>query len=243
MNKRSISSSKRLLLISNSKVYGKGYLDHVVNEIVDFLGEINEILFIPYALRDRDMYESIAKDRFNKLKIKLESIHKSKDPIQAISSAKAIFIGGGNTFRLLNELYKTRIMDIIRNKIGKGVPFIGSSAGVNVACPTIKTTNDMPIVYPASLDALNLVSFQINSHYIDSDANSKHMGETREQRIKEFHEENNYPVVGLREGAWLRIENQQIFLKGSSGAKVFIKGKKPLDVQHGTKLNFLNRKI
>lgn len=242
MNNKNIPPSSRLLLISNSKAYGKGYLDHVAREIVDFLGETKEALFIPYALRDRDMYESLAKDRFSKMNIKLESIHRHKSPQVAVNNAQAIFIGGGNTFRLLNEMYNAKVISAIQNIVKNGIPFIGSSAGINVACPTIKTTNDMPIVYPPSFDALNLVPFQINPHYVDSDENSKHMGETREQRIKEFHEENNYPVVGLREGAWLRIENQQVFLKGSSGAKVFIKGKNPVHIKSGTKLNFLNKK-
>lgn len=230
---------KMLLLISNSKAYGQKYLDHVAEEIIDFLAGIKKILFIPYALKDRDAYTNTAYNRFKKMGIKLESIHKSKNPQKAVEGAKAIFIGGGSTFRLLNELYKTKIMETIRSEVEKGMPYIGASAGANVACPTIKTTNDMPIVYPPSFDALSLVPFQINPHYIDPDPNSKHMEETREQRIKEFHEENSIPVVGLREGAWLRIEKGGVFLKGDSGAKVFIKEKSPKEYKSVANLNFL----
>ncbi len=218
---------KNLLLISNSVTYGKGYLDHVESEIVDFLGNIKTILFIPYALNDRDRYTAVAKKRFGKMGINLASIHEVKNPQGAVKKAQAIFIGGGNTFRLLNELYKNKLLDVIRKRVEEGTPYIGSSAGSNVAAPTIKTTNDMPIVELPSFKALNLVSFQINPHYIDKNLKSKHMGETREERIKEFLEENDTTVVGLREGSWLRIKNKQIELRGAGGAKIFKKGQKP----------------
>lgn len=228
---------KRLLLISNSKTYKEGYLDHVADEIVGFLKGIKRILFVPYALRDRNAYTTTAYNRFKKMGIELESIHKAKNPQEAIERTSAIFIGGGNTFRLLNEMYKTKIIEAVKNKVKKGMPYIGTSAGANVACPTIKTTNDMPIVYPPNFDALNLVPFQINPHYIEVNTNSKHMGETREQRIKEFHEENLETVVGLKEGSWLRIENNNILLSGE--AKIFIKGKNPVEYKSGNALDFL----
>lgn len=228
---------KRLLLISNSKAYGGGYLDHVADELVDFLKGIKQVLFVPYASHDRNTYADIAHKRFRKMNIDLESIHRAKDPKHAVESAKAIFIGGGNTFRLLDELYKTRIMDIIRDKVEKGIPYIGVSAGANVTCSTIKTTNDMPIIYPPSFEALNLVPFQINPHYVDVKPNSKHMGETREQRIKEFHEENLETVVGLKEGSWLRIKGNNILLNGE--AKIFMKGKNPREYESGNTLDFL----
>ena len=179
-------TKKRLLLISNSLVHGRGYLDHCVDEIVDFLGRVKTVLFIPYALKNRDKYEQIASERFKKTEIALYSIHREKNPIKAVKNAESIFIGGGNTFRLLNELYKNNLLNPIRNLVDSGIPFIGSSAGSNVACPTIKTTNDMPIVEPPSLKALNLVKFQINPHYIDNAPNPKHMGEIRETRIKKY---------------------------------------------------------
>lgn len=230
---------KKLLLISNSIVYGKGYLDHCADEIVNFLGGVDEILFIPYALSDWNQYENIAKKRFEKLSTVLKSIHRVNNPQKEIMKTKAIFIGGGNTFRLLNQLYKNNLIEIIRKRVNKGMLYIGVSAGSNVACPTIKTTNDMPIVQPPSLEAIGLISFQINPHYADADPNSKHKGETREQRIKEFHEENDNIVIGLREGAWLKIENTKIFLKGLTGAKIFQKGKKPINYKTNSYLDFL----
>lgn len=230
---------KRLLLISNSVTYGKGYLDHCEDEIIDFLGKIKKILFIPYALYDWGKYENIAKERFQKLGISLKSIHNFKNPRKEIFKASAVFIGGGNTFRLLNYLYKNSLIEIIRKKVNEGMLYVGVSAGSNVACPTIKTTNDMPIVQPPTIKAIDLISFQINPHYIDADPNSKHKTETREQRIKEFHEENNTVVVGLREGAWLRIENNKIHLKGLAGAKIFQKGKESIEYKPNSFLDFL----
>ena len=213
--------NKRILLISNSLVHGGGYLDHCADEIFDFLGKIKSVLFVPYALKNRDKYEQTAAERFKKMGIILSSIHRKKNPIKAVLLAESIFIGGGNTFRLLSELYKNKLLSSIRKRVNSGIPFIGSSAGSNVACPTIKTTNDMPIIQPQSFKALNLVPFQINPHYIDSDPKSKHMGETRETRIKEFLEENKTSVLGLREGSWLRVEGKNIKLKRTGGAKFF----------------------
>lgn len=230
---------KRLLLISNSISHGQGYLDHVASEIVDFLDEVKSILFIPYALYDRDSYTTIARDRFKKMGIVLTSIHKTHSLKQAVAKAQAIFVGGGNTFRLLDELYRKDLLKIICKRVQSDIPYIGASAGANVACPTIKTTNDMPIVYPPTFDALNLVPFQINPHYIERDSNSKHMGERRGQRIKEFHEENNAVVVGLREGSWIRVEGTDAMLKGKTGAKLFQKGKEPSELKSGTKLDSL----
>ncbi len=230
---------KKLLLISNSFAYGKGYLGHCADEIISFLNPIKTILFIPYALKDHNRYAAIAKERFKKMGVELIPIHKEKDPVKAVEKAESIFIGGGNTFRLLAELYKNGLIKTIRKRVVAGVPYIGASAGSNIACPTIKTTNDMPIVQPSSFNALNLVPFQINPHYIDIDHHSKHMGETREKRIKEFHEENSSVVVGLREEAWLRIENEKVVLNGFSGAKVFIRNKQPKEYQPKSSLNFL----
>ena len=221
--------SKRLLLISNSTLHGSGYLDHAETEIRNFLGDVKRILFVPYALFDRDKYAATAQQRFDKMGYELSSVHKAGDPVQAVRETGAIFIGGGNTFRLLKALYDFDLLGPIRERVAAGMPYIGSSAGSNVATPTIKTTNDMPIVQPPSFEALGLVSFQINPHYLDPDPNSKHMGETREERLIQFHEENDTPVVGLREGAMLRIENGEIELRGSTGARIFRKGLKPIE--------------
>jgi dipeptidase E len=227
----------RLLLISNSTLHGSGYLDHAEPEIRDFLGDLKHVLFVPFALFDRDKYAATARARFEKMGYELTSIHTASDPVQAVKETDAMFIGGGNTFRLLKTLYEFDLLDVIRERINAGMPYIGSSAGSNMACPTIRTTNDMPIVQPPSFNALGLVSFQINPHYLDPDPNSKHKGETREERIIQFLEENDTPVVGLREGAILRVENGEITLRGSTGARIFRRGFEPVEILPGAKLD------
>ncbi|HEV2836692.1 MAG TPA: dipeptidase PepE [Pyrinomonadaceae bacterium] len=229
----------QLLLISNSTLHGSGYLDHAASEITDFLGDVKRVLFVPFALHDRDTYAAAARERFTRLGFELSSIHTAPDPVRAVNEADAIFIGGGNTFRLLKALYALELLDPIRKRVSAGTPYIGSSAGSNVAAPTIKTTNDMPIVQPPSFDALGLVWFQINPHYLDPDLNSTHMGETREQRILQFLEEDSTPVAGLREGAMLRIQDGVTLLKGTSGARIFRKGLEPVETLPGDQLDAL----
>ena len=231
----------RVLLISNSTLFGSGYLDHAEAEIRDFLGGLIRVLFVPFALYDRDAYASTATERFKKMGYELTSVHSATDPSRAIAETEAVFIGGGNTFRLLKTLYDQSLLGPIRERVAAGMPYIGSSAGSNVAGPTIKTTNDMPIVQPPSFDALGLVSFQLNPHYLDPDPNSKHMGETREKRILEFLEENDTPVLALREGAMARCENGSIVLKGSSGARIFRRGAEPVETVPGDRLDELLR--
>jgi dipeptidase E len=226
-----------ILLISNSTLYGSGYLDHAEAELRSFLGDLKRVLFVPFALYDRDKYAARAQQRFAKMGYDVSSVHTAANPAQAVKDTEAIFIGGGNTFRLLKALYESDLLGAIRERVESGMPYIGSSAGSNVAGPSIRTTNDMPIVEPPSFDALGLVSFQINPHYLDADPNSKHMGETREERILEFLEENDTPVVGLREGAMLRIENGEIRLRGSTGARIFRKGFDPIETLPGARLN------
>jgi len=230
------NKTRRLLLISNSTLHGSGYLDHAETEIRDFLGELKRVLFVPFALFDRDKYAATAEARFQRMGYELTSIHAAANPVQAVKETDAMFIGGGNTFRLLKALYEFDLIDVIRERVEGGMPYIGSSAGSNLACPTIRTTNDMPIVEPPSFNALGLVSFQINPHYLDPDPNSKHMGETREERIVQFLEENETPVVGLREGAMLRIENGETMLRGSTGARIFRRGFEPLEIWPGANL-------
>ncbi len=224
---------KRLLLISNSTQHGRGYLDHAEEEIRGLLGNVNRVLFVPYALHDRDGYAETARQRFEKMGYALESIHRAADPQEAVAKAEALFIGGGNTFRLLKALYENGLLELVRGRAEGSMPYIGSSAGSVAACPTIKTTNDMPIVEPPSLAALGLVPFQINAHYLDPDPNSTHMGETREVRLREFHEENTVPVVAIREGSMLRVENGVTVLKGTTGAKIFRRGEAPVEVEAG----------
>ncbi|HKY44507.1 MAG TPA: dipeptidase PepE [Pyrinomonadaceae bacterium] len=229
--------SKRILLISNSTLYGSGFLDHAEPEIRSFLGNLKRVLYVPFALYDRDKYAATAQQRVARMGYELSSIHTASNPKQAVHEAEAVFIGGGNTFRLLKALYDFDLLGPIRERVEAGMPYMGSSAGSNVAGPTIRTTNDMPIVQPPSFDAIGLVSFQINPHYLDPDPNSKHMGETREERIRQFHEENDTPVVGLREGAMLRIEDGETVLRGSTGARIFRKGLEPIETLPGAHID------
>jgi dipeptidase E len=229
----------RLLLISNSTLYGSGYLDHAAAEIVDFLGAVRRVLFVPFALANRDAYAAQARARFATMGYALDSLHDAIDQVQAVNDAEASFIGGGNTFRLLKTLYDFELVQPIRERVAAGMPYIGSSAGSNVAAPTIRTTNDMPIVEPPSFAALGLVNFQINPHYLDPDPDSRHMGETREERLLQFLEENETPVIGLREGAMIRVERGAAVLKGSSGARIFRRGQPPLEVLPGAYLDDL----
>ena len=223
--------NRNILLISNSTLHGSGFLDHAEAEIRDFLGQVRRVLFVPFALHDQDGYATRVTDRLKLMGHNVESIHQASDKQKAVSHAESIFIGGGNTFRLLKSLYEFDVVDLIRKRADEGMLYMGSSAGSNVAGPTIRTTNDMPIVEPPSFDALGLVSFQINPHYLDPDPSSKHMGETREERIVQFLEENETPVVGLREGAMLRIQNGTTTLKGSTGARIFRRGQEPVEVK------------
>ena len=232
-------TNKRVLLISNSTLYGSGYLDHAAAEIRDFLGDLKRVLFVPFALYDRDAYAATAKDRFDRLGYDLTSIHNAPNPVKAVNDTEAVFIGGGNTFRLLKCLYDFNLLEPIRRRVLDGMPYVGSSAGSNVAGPTIKTTKDMPIVQPPSFDALGLVPFQISPHFQDPDPNSTHMGETQEERILQFLEENDTTVAGLREGAMVRVENGTTMLKGSSGARIFRKGQAPVERAPGSVLDDL----
>ena len=228
-----MKSAKRILLISNSAVYGRGYLDHVEQQIKSFLGHATKILFFPFALHDRDTYAAKAKARFAAMGYSVEAAHAVSDAREAIEQTDAIFVGGGNTFRLLKALQDLDLLDPIRRKVKDGAPYIGSSAGSNVAGPTIKTTKDMPIVQPRSFDSLGLVPFQISPHFQDPDPNSTHMGETQEERILQFLEENQTPVVGIREGAWLVCENSAVTLKGDAGARIFRRGEAPVEAKPG----------
>jgi dipeptidase E len=236
--------SRRMLLVSNSTVYGRGYLDHCASLVQTFFAG-RKVLFVPYALHNLDAYTEKAKQRFRAMGLELFSVHEEQNARLAIETAEAIFIGGGNTFRLLKALYYQDILGPIRLRVRDGIPYLGTSAGANVACPTIKTTNDMPIVWPPDLEALGLTSFQINPHYVDADPTSHHMGETRATRIREFHEENSAPVVGLREGTWIRVEGEHTMscdlhletsIENAGEAMIFKKGAEPLRVPCGTNL-------
>jgi len=234
--------TRNLLLISNSTLHGSGYLDHCEASIREFLGDRKTVIFVPFARPggiSHDGYTKIARERFAKMGCELSGIHETVDMKAAVRNADAIFIGGGNTFILLTNLYESDLMDTIRKEVAKGKPYIGTSAGSNVACESIMTTNDMPIMYPPSFDALQLVPFNLNPHYLDPDHNSKHMGETRETRIKEFHVFNDIPVVGLREGALLHITGGNMILKGTTGARLMCHGREAEEYKPGADLSFL----
>jgi dipeptidase E len=232
----------KLLLISNSTNAGDSYLSHPREQIGKFLNpHVDEVLFIPYAAVtfSYDDYEKKVQERFRELGINVKSIHHCGSPLEAVTSADAIVVGGGNTWQLTRCLHDNNLIDPIREKVLTGTPFIGWSAGANVACPSIRTTNDMPIVDPVGLYAFNFVPFQINPHYLDVHPEG-HAGETREQRIEEFIEINpNLYVVGLREGTMLEIRNRRIELIGPRPARIFRKGDTPREIQPGGDLQFL----
>lgn len=234
-----MNSDLQILLVSNSTLHGRGYLDHVEEEIRDLLGPNRLVLFFPFALHDRDGYAAKATERFAAMGYEMRSAHAAAEPREAVAEANAIFIGGGNTFRLLKALQDLELIDPIRQRIRSGAPYIGSSAGSNVAGPTIKTTKDMPIVQPRSFDALGLVPFQISPHFQDPDPTSAHMGETQEERILQFLEENETPVLGMREGAWVRVENQSVTLRGTRGARIFRRGHEPVEAVTGDEISSL----
>lgn len=225
---------RNLLLISSSKVHGSGFFEHCWDAVSSHLGSVRRVLFIPYALADRAKYAQKVSESFGAVGVSIDSIHVASDPVAAVRDAEAIFIGGGNSFRLLKTLYDKGLMDPIREAVQvRGIPYIGSSAGTNMACPTIRTSNDMPIVEPPSFSALNLISFQINPHFVDADPNSTHQGETREQRLAEYLEENDVPVAAIREGSWLKIVDDSITLGGTTGMKLFRAGETPHEITAG----------
>jgi dipeptidase E len=232
----------RLLLLSNSKNYGQGYLEHAEGLIRDFLGDrVERVLFVPFAAVrvSYDQFAATVGARFGSLGYGLESVHAASDAKAAVASAQALVVGGGNTFHLLTRLYETELLEPIRSSARAGVPYIGWSAGANIVGPTIKTTNDMPIVQPPSLDALALLPFQLNPHYTD-DVVPNHAGETRAERIIEFTIANpGVPVVGLREGSTLRVEDAGMELVGEKEARVFVSGRDPEDFARGPSLQFL----
>jgi len=230
---------RRLLLISNSINHGQGFLDHVLAEIDGFLGEVRSLAFIPFAQKDREGTGARVRDRLATIGVEVATVTADEAGRNLLMSCQAAFTGGGNTFRLLKTLQDAGMIPILADRGLAGMPYIGSSAGTNIATPTIRTTNDMPIVQPASFDAIGLVPFQINPHYIDAHPGSTHMGETREQRLKEFHEENDIVVVGLREGAWIRVDGGRATLGGGNGARIFRREQEPEERGSGEELSDL----
>jgi len=224
---------KKLLIASTSTVYGSGYLEYILPTLDLFFKDVNEIVFIPYARPSGityDSYTEIARMAFSKINKKVKGIHEFKNPELAIQNAKAIFTGGGNTFVLVDSLNRQELFPTLKTAIENGTLYFGTSAGSNIAGINMKTTNDMPIVYPNSFDTLGVIPLNLNPHYLDPDLNSKHKGETRETRINEFHIFNQTPVLGLREGSWLEVNDDVIILKGFLPARLFRQGKKPVEL-------------
>jgi dipeptidase E len=232
-------SKVRALLISNSTMHGGTYLGHCAHEIGDLLGERKRVLFVPYALHDHDGYFDKVRPAFAAMGHDLVSVHLHGHSPAAVDEADAVFVGGGNTFRLLAALYHYKLLPAIQRRAFEGMPYIGSSAGTNVATLSIRTTNDMPIVQPPAFQALQLVPFQINPHYLDADPASTHMGETREERIRQFHEEHRVPVLGLREGCMLRVTGERCELRGSTRARLFRRDITPEEFTPPCDLSFL----
>ena len=228
----------RLLLLSNSTQHGQGYLDHAWDAVAAHLGGVSEIVFVAFALKDHDAYTAKVAARFGAAGIGVRALAEGADAVRTIEKAPAVFVGGGNTFRLLLKLQRAGVLGALRERARSGMPYMGASAGTNIAAPTIRTTNDMPIVEPpGGLAALGLVPFQINPHYVDADAGSTHMGETREQRLLEYLEENERPVLGLREGSWLTVTDARYRLDGSRPARLFRRGAPPEEIEPGRELS------
>ena len=232
---------KNLIIASTSTIHGGTYLSYLLSEIAELFSETDDVLFIPYARPggiSHDEYTKIASEAFSKIGKKIIGIHTFENPIEAINNAKGVFVGGGNTFVLVSQLYKNQVMQPLREAIFNGLSYLGTSAGSNICGVTVNNTNDMPIVYPPSFKSLGVVPFNINPHYLDPDPSSKHMGETRETRIKEFHSQSTIPVVGIREGSWLQVKGDKIVLKGKHSARIFEQNNDPFELESESLLKF-----
>lgn len=233
---------KNLIIASTSTLHGGGYLEYLLPELSVHFKDVKTLLFIPYArpsgISHQD-YTLKVSEAFAKINIKVKGIHEFEDPTEALKNAEGIFTGGGNTFLLVSQLYRYNIMTLLTETLKNGTPYLGTSAGSNITGLTMQTTNDMPIIYPPSFQTLGMIPFNLNPHYLDPDTNSKHMGETRETRIKEFHQFNSLPVLGLREGSWLDVKGEKIILKGDLSARLFKQNKNPEELETGSDLSLL----
>lgn len=229
-----------IILASTSTLFGGNYLEYLQNEIIKLYAGIDEIIFIPFARPggiSHDNYTQKVRDFFSELHIKVKGLHEFEDKITAINSAKAFFTGGGNTFLLVKTLHEENLMQILKENILKAKPYLGCSAGSNIGGINMKTTNDMPIVYPPSFNCMGLVPFNINPHYLDPNPDLKHNGETRETRIREFLTQNNTPVIGLREGNWIRKIGNRTTIEGNQLTRIFEPNKEPYEIKPRTELN------
>lgn len=234
---------KNCIIASTSTLHGGAYLEYLLPELKIHFEKCQTLLFIPYARPgglSHDEYTERVRSAFAKINIAVKGIHEFENPAEAITTAEGIFTGGGNTFLLVTALYQNKIMTVLAETLKKGTPYLGTSAGSNICGLTMQTTNDMPIIYPPSFQTLGIIPFNLNPHYLDADAQSTHMGETRETRIKEFHQFNTLPVLGLREGSWLEVKGNTITLKGDLSARLFLQHKNPEEIATGSDLSTLN---
>ena len=235
--------SKNLIIASTSTLHGGGYLDYILPELEILFKDCTTILFVPYARSggiSHEDYTSRVKTAFSKISKDVKGIHEFENPVEAVEKAEGIFTGGGNTFLLVSQLYKHKVMGVLSDTVKNGTPYLGSSAGSNITGLSMQTTNDMPIVYPPDFRTLGIIPFNLNPHYLDADLQSKHMGETRETRIKEFHAFNNIPVLGLREGSWLEVKGDKIILKGDLSARLFRANRDAEELESGSDLGWIN---
>lgn len=230
---------KNAILASTSTLHNQQYLSYLLPDIKKLFKNCAEIIFIPFARPGgitHEEYTAGVKNIFGTVDIKVKGLHEFEDKALALKEAQGIFTGGGNTFLLVDKLHRLNLMMSLREQILEGTPYLGTSAGTNIAGLTMQTTNDMPIIYPPSFKTLGVVPFNLNPHYLDPDPNSKHKGETRETRIKEFHTINTQPVIGLREGSWLEVGDNKIILRGALSARIFIVDKEPVELESNTNL-------
>ncbi len=235
---------KNLIIASTSTLYGGDYLSYLIPTLKEHFKNCKSIVFLPYARPggiSHDAYTEKVRISFEAVGMKVRGIHEFENPQDAIKQAEGIFTGGGNTFLLVYQLYKNKVMDVLAQTLKAGTPYLGTSAGSNITGLSMQTTNDMPIIYPPSFQTLGLLPFNLNPHYLDADLQSKHMGETRETRIKEFHAFNTAPVLGLREGSWLDVKGEKIILCGALSARLFQQNKDPLEIKSGADLSYLGR--
>lgn len=233
---------KKLIIASTSTLHKGDYLEYLLPTLEGLFKSIKTLLFIPYARPNgisHDEYTQKVKIAFNKIIIDVKGIHEFENPAEAIQQAEGIFVGGGNTFLLITQLYKFKLIEPLIEVVKNGTPYLGTSAGSNICGLTMQTTNDMPIIYPPSFKTLGYIPFNINPHYLDLEPNSTHMGETRETRIKEFHQFNTIPVLGLREGSWLEVNGNEIILKGTLSARLFRQNQNPEELASNSDLSFL----
>jgi dipeptidase E len=233
---------KKMIIASTSTLHGGNYLEYLLPILESLYKDCNEILFIPYARPggiSHDGYTAAVRSAFAKINKVVKGLHEFGNPIEAIRNAQGIFTGGGNTFLLVTQLYQNNVMEVLAKTVRSGTPYLGSSAGSNITGISMQTTNDMPIIYPPSFKTLGLIPFNLNPHYLDADLQSKHMGETRETRIKEFHAFNDIAVLGLREGSWLEVTGEAIILKGDLTARLFRQNQAPEELAPETDLSFL----